>query len=77
MLFKGNQSASNTFNTFDVPTVSTNGMKNIEHFIEKTLIDGKQWYRCKWQNCSYATIRSDSIVRHMRKRKKLLYIFKL
>ncbi|KPM05800.1 zinc finger domain-containing protein 13 [Sarcoptes scabiei] len=42
-------------------------MKNIEHFIEKILIDGKQWYRCKWQNCAYSTIRSDSIVRHMRK----------
>lgn len=44
-------------------------MKNIEHFIDRTLIDGKQWYRCKWQNCSYSTTRSDSIVRHMRKRK--------
>lgn len=59
------------FNTqaFEMPTVTTNGMKNIEHFIDKTLIDGKQWYQCKWQSCSYATIRSDSIVRHMRKRK--------
>lgn len=58
-----------TAQTFDIPPVSTNGMKNIEHYIEKSILEGKQWYRCKWQNCVYTTIRSDSIVRHMRKRK--------
>ena len=36
---------------FEIPAVTTNGMKNIEHYIDKALIEGKQWYRCKWELC--------------------------
>ncbi|KAH9394603.1 Krueppel-like factor 5 [Tyrophagus putrescentiae] len=64
-----NNNVNATFNlsAFEPPAVTTNGMKNIEQFIEKTFVEGKQWYQCKWPNCCYSSIRSDSIVRHMRK----------
>jgi KRAB domain-containing zinc finger protein len=41
--------------------------KSITEFVEKCEIDGKQWHRCKWLECNYSTVRSDSIVRHMRR----------
>ncbi len=41
--------------------------KSITELVEKCEIDGKQWHRCKWFDCNYSTIRSDSIVRHMRR----------
>lgn len=61
---------------FDLP-LSSSGMKNIEPYIEKTMVQSKQWYRCKWTGCNYDTTRSDSIVRHMRKHTGDRYVLNL
>ncbi|KAH9522665.1 zinc finger protein Klf1 [Dermatophagoides farinae] len=36
------------------------------NLIEKRFIDNRSLYVCQWHDCSYSTIRSDSIVRHSR-----------
>ena len=52
-----------------------NSIKRLNWF-EKRFIDNQSIYICQWPDCQYSTIRSDSIVRHIRSRKFFdLYFF--
>ncbi|CAG2164021.1 unnamed protein product [Oppiella nova] len=43
------------------------GIRNVEEFVERRKINGITWYHCKWHQCSYASNKSNHLVRHIRK----------
>ncbi|XP_054152951.1 zinc finger protein 184-like isoform X2 [Oppia nitens] len=43
------------------------GIRNVEEFVERRKINGITWYHCKWQQCQYASNKSNHLVRHIRK----------
>jgi uncharacterized Zn-finger protein len=62
------EKSTNTTNNNSIIVINSeeNSIKKVAQYVEKRVINGRVWYFCKWNHCNYDTIRSDSIVRHIR-----------
>lgn len=43
-----------------------NSIKRVMAFVDKRMVNRRTSYFCKWPDCGYVSLRSDSLVRHIR-----------
>lgn len=81
MAHNNDQYQSMNYNQYDTKSMTTtndgtnaenrredNSIKRVMNFVEKRFVGNRTSYICKWTNCGYESLRSDSIVRHIRSR---------